>query len=57
MFKSKYLVLAFALFVIWLGAFLLFHIAVFLLRALLLIVAILIIAHFLSKWREAARRG
>ena len=57
MFKSKYLVLAFAIFVIWLGAFLVFHIAAFLLRALLLIAVILVIAHFLTKWREAARRG
>lgn len=57
MFKSKYLVMALAIFVIWLGAVLLFHIAAFLLRALLLIVAILVIAHFFSRWREVARRG
>ena len=57
MFKSKYLVLAIACFVAWLGAVLLFHIAAFLLQALLIIAAILFIAHFLSKWREAARRG
>lgn len=56
MFKSKYLVMAVACVLAWLGAVLLFHVAAFLLKALLLIAAILFIAHFVSRWREAARR-
>jgi hypothetical protein len=53
MFKSKYLVLAFALFLIWLGAFFVFHIAAFLLRALLIIAALLFVAHFLANRKRA----
>lgn len=57
MFKSRFLVLAFVLFLAWVGAFFVFHVAGFLLRALLILAVILFIAHFLSRWREAARRG
>lgn len=57
MFKSKFLMMAIVLVLAWLAAVLLFHVAAFLLKALLLIAAILFIAHFFSRWREAARRN
>jgi hypothetical protein len=53
MFKSKFLVLAFVLFLVWVGAFVVFHVAGFLLRLVLILAVILVIAHFLSK-RKAA---
>ena len=53
MFKSKYMVMAIVLVAVWLGAVVLLHIAAFLLRALLIIAAILFIAHFVTNRKRA----
>lgn len=53
MFKSKFLILAFLLFLVWVGAFVVLHVAGFMLRALLVLALVFLVAHFLSKKKKA----
>ena len=47
MFKGRFLVLAFVLFLVWVGAFVVFHVAGFVLRLILILALILLVTHFL----------
>ncbi len=47
------MVMAVALVIVWFGAVFLLHLAVFLLRALLILAALLFIAHFVANRKRA----
>jgi hypothetical protein len=53
MFKSRYLLLAFVLFLVWVGAFVVFHVAGFVLRLILILALILLVTHFLTNRKKA----
>jgi len=53
MFKGRFLVLAFVLFLVWVGAFVVFHVAGFVLRLILILALILLVVHFLTNRKKA----
>jgi hypothetical protein len=53
MFKGLFLGAAFLLFLLWIGAFVVFHVAGFLIHVLLILAVLFLIVHFFTRKKTA----